>query len=434
MNRGTQVPTQGSFGTNEGKKSMKKLRRKSRLAVAICGVVALLLTTGCSAGGPGSSSGAGDGSTVKIGLLADTSGTFGTDYAGVPDVARAWTEWINETKGGVNGRKVELVVKDGQSQPAAAAAAARELVERDGVAAVFVESGVAQPAVWQYLDSKHVPLLGLNNGTRTPEAPSTFFSTDVGFPHIAQAGAVVANIAGAGSIGSAVCSEIAACQGIGSLLGDFAPKVQVSYKGTVTIASTATSATAQCLEIVNSGAEVVATFLVVVPAQRLIEACKAQGFSGRFLNVAVTQSNFDQLGTKDPVLGVMYDFPWWSDAAPVVEFRKVMQEHGVSDYQSFPSTNLWTSLQLFAYALGNSGPRGDAAVTGADVIAALRTSVQDVTLDGLLPQPLSFSESGNTEINCFWAIERDADGKFQTLKGSGQSGNGVSGDLASVCV
>jgi branched-chain amino acid transport system substrate-binding protein len=412
---------------------MNKLRRKSRLAVAVCAVAALLLTAGCSGGGSSNSAGA-DGAALKIGLLTDLSGTFGTDYAGVPDVAQAWTDWINDTKGGVNGRKVELVVKDGQSQPATATAAARELVERDGVAAVFVESGVAQPAVWEYLDSKHVPLLGLNNGTRTPEAPSTFFSTDIGFPHLAQAGAVTAKIDGAGSIASAVCSEVAACQGIGSLLGEFAPKVGVTYEGTVTIAASATSATAQCLEIVNSGAEVVATFLVVVPAQRLIEACKAQGFSGRFLNVAVTQSNFDQLSTSDPVLGVMYDFPWWSDAAPVVEFRKVMQEHEVIDYQSFPSTNLWASLQLFAFALEKNGADGDAAVTGADVTAALRAAVQGVTLDGLLPQPLTFSENGNTEINCFWAIKRDADGKFKTLEGSGPSGNGISGDLASVCV
>jgi len=412
---------------------MDKLRKRWRLAAVGGCVVAVLFTAACSeSGGEGGADSSGE--TLKIGLITDLSGTFGSDYGGVPDVAQAWTDWVNDTQGGVNGRTVELFVQDGQSQPASAAAAARELVERDEVSVVFVESGVAQSAVWDYLDSRGVPLIGTNNGTRTPETPSTFFSIDLGFPQLAQAGAVVANIAGAESIAAAVCSEVAACQGIGTLLGEFAPTVDVAYEGTVTIAATATSATAQCLEIVNSGAEVVATFLVVVPAQRLIESCEAQGFAGRFLNVAVTQSNFDQLGTGQSILGAMYDFPWWSSAEPVVEFRDVMDEYEVSVYQSFPSTNLWASLQLFAYALGESGPNSDAAVTGADVIDALHSAVQDVTLDGLLPQPITFTESGNTEVNCFWAIERDAEGVFKTLEGSGPSGNGVSGDLASVCV
>jgi branched-chain amino acid transport system substrate-binding protein len=399
-----------------------------RFAAAITCVFALFLAGACSSSGDGNESAS---KTIKIGLITELTGTFASEAIGVPDVARAWAKWVNE-KGGVNGHPVQVVVKDTQSQPSVAASVARELVEKDKVAAVAVESGLAQPAIWDYLDSKGVPLLGTNNGTRSDKTPSTFFSVDLGFPDLAEAGAVVAVDAGEKSIASAVCSEVAACQGIGKLLGEYASNVGVDYKGGVTIAATATSATAQCLQIVKSGAAVVASFLIVVPAQHLIDSCKAQGFTGRFLQVSVSKANFDKLGT-DPMLGVSYDFPWWSDATPVVEFRDAMDKYGVDYYQSFQNTNLWATLQLFDLAMEKSGPAGDVAVSGNDVISALRSAVKDETLGGLLPQPISFSKSGNTTVTCFWPIERDASGTFKTLAGEGPSGNGASGDLASDC-
>jgi branched-chain amino acid transport system substrate-binding protein len=402
----------------------------SRVAGAIFSSFALLLVGACSNSSGGSDNP--EGSTIKIGLITELTGTFASEAAGVPDVANAWADWVNDNEGGVNGHPVEVIVKDTQSQPSVAASVVRELVEKDKVAAVVVESGLAQPAVWDYLDGKDVPLLGTNNGTMSDESPSTFFSVDLGFPDLANAGAVVAKNAGAKSIASAVCSEVAACEGIGKLLGEYAPSTGIAYKGGVTIAATATSATAQCLQIVESGAEVVASFLIVVPAKHLIDSCKAQGFTGRFLQVSVSKANFDKLGT-DPMLGVSYDFPWWSEAAPVVEFRDAMEKYGVDYYQSFQNTNLWATLQLFNSAMKTSGPASDVAVSGTDVIAALRSAVKDETLDGLLPQPITFSERGNTVVTCFWPIERDGNGTFKTLAGEGPSGNGATGDLASDC-
>jgi branched-chain amino acid transport system substrate-binding protein len=401
-----------------------------RLAGALLGSALLMGVAACASGGGGD-----DGSsatTFKIGLITELSGTFASEAEGVPEVAQAWADWVNDTKDGINGYKVEIIVKDTTSQPGVAASVTRELVERDKVAAVAVESGLAQPAVWDYLDSQNVPLLGTNNGTVSAETPSTFFSVDIGFPNLAQAGAVTAKNAGDESIASAVCSEVAACKGIGSLLGEYAPTVGVSYEGGVAIAATATNATAQCLEIVNSGAQVVASFLIVVPAQHLIDSCKEQGFTGRFLQVSVSKSNFDALGT-DPMLGVSYDFPWWSDAEPVVEFRDVMDEYGVEYYQSFQNTNLWATLQLLDLAMEAEGPAAGDAIVGQDVIDALRAGVKEETLDGLLPQPITFDEGGNTTVTCFWPIERDANGEFKTLAGEGASGNGVTGDLASDC-
>jgi len=401
--------------------------RRSHIGLAISCLALPLVAAGCS------SEAVDPATTIKIGLITEASGTFAAEGEGVPEVAQAWADWVNDEFDGVDGREIEIVVKDSESQPAVAASAARELVEREKVAMVAVESGVAQPAIWGYLESKRIPLIGTDNGTRNDDTPSTVFTTDIGFPEQAQAGPVVARLVGADSIATAVCSEIAACKGIGKTLGDFAPTAGVDYEGGVTVAATATDVTAQCLEIVNSGAEVLANFLVAVPAKRLIDTCVAQGYQGQFLQVSVNQHNFDKLG-EGPMLGVSYDFPWWSDADPVIQFREVMESYDVPFYQSFQNSNLWASLELFRKAMENEGPDDGEDVTGASIIEALRAGVKDETLDGLLAQPLTFTEEGNTSINCFWAIKREADGTFTTLSGEGEPGNGVEGDLGSVCI
>lgn len=406
---------------------MRTTTRGSHIGLALTCLAVPLIAAGCS------NEAVDPATTIKIGLITETSGTFAPEGEGVPEVAQAWVDWVNDEFDGIAGRKVEIVLKDSESQPAVAASAARELVEREQVAMIAVESGLAQPAIWDYLESKQIPLIGTDNGTRNDDTPSTVFTTDLGFPEQAQAGPVVAKLVGADSIASAVCSEIAACKGIGTTLGDFAPTAGVDYKGGVTVAATATDVTAQCLEIVDSGAEVLANFLVAVPAKRLIDTCVAQGYQGQFLQVSVNEHNFDKLG-DGPMLGVSYDFPWWSDAEPVVKYREVMETYDVPFYQSFQNSNLWASLELFRKAMENEGPGEGEDVTGASIIEALRAGVQDETLGGLLAQPLTFAEDSNTRINCFWAIKRAADGTFTTLSGEGESGNGVKGDLASVCI
>jgi branched-chain amino acid transport system substrate-binding protein len=65
---------------------------------------------------------------------------------------------INEA-GGINGRKLDLLVEDDQYEPARALAAARKLVERDRV---FVMTGTGTPTsvvVARHLDRAKVPLL-----------------------------------------------------------------------------------------------------------------------------------------------------------------------------------------------------------------------------------------------------------------------------------
>ena len=432
------------------------MRSRSVLTRAIAGVVTtvvVLAGAACSsndtttasstaqAGSGASQSGSGasqsaapapTGTPITIGVVATETGDLAGPYEGIRGVADAWAQWVNETQGGISGHPVKVITADDQSLPANATSAVRKMVEEDGAVAIFLGSAVGSTVTADYLAEKGIPQIAADQGQRAPDAPTSWFTTDLGMPAVAQSGAVVAKDAGANSVIAAVCSEVAACAGIGDLMSSYAPTVGVEYKGIVTIAGSDTSATAQCLQIVDSGTQAVAAFIGVNAALKIIETCQGQGYEGQYVQFSWADKVISQLpGTQ---YGVLYSFPWWSDAAPVAEYRDVMAQYSPdTDYKASGSGLLWEQLSLFQKAMDTSGPAASATVAGTDVISAFYT-VKDETLDGLLPQPITFSESGNTPITCFWPVKREEDGTYSTLSGSWTAGNGATGDLASQCL
>jgi ABC-type branched-subunit amino acid transport system substrate-binding protein len=107
-----------------------------RFAIGGAGLsVAGGLLAGC---GSDDSSGGGsaDEGPIKIGALTDLTGAFGIVGKANQAIAKFTVDEINAS-GGVLGRKLELVVVDGASDPAASAKVAGQLVNRDKVAMVI---------------------------------------------------------------------------------------------------------------------------------------------------------------------------------------------------------------------------------------------------------------------------------------------------------
>ena len=69
----------------------------------------------------------------------------------------AYFKYVND-KGGIDGRKVQFIVRDDGYQPPKAVEEARRLVEQEKVFAVFQTLGTpSTAAVWDYLDKQKVP-------------------------------------------------------------------------------------------------------------------------------------------------------------------------------------------------------------------------------------------------------------------------------------
>lgn len=100
-------------------------------------------------------------STIKFGLVAAMSGQSAKSGEAIVRGLSLAIDEIN-AKGGLNGSKVELVVRDDESNPAKGATAARELVQREKVVALI--GGLDTPvsiAIVPYANSAKVPFMGV---------------------------------------------------------------------------------------------------------------------------------------------------------------------------------------------------------------------------------------------------------------------------------
>lgn len=99
--------------------------------------------------------------TIKLGLVAAMSGQSAKSGEAIVRGLSIAVDEIN-AKGGLLGRKVELIVRDDESNPAKGIVAARELVQREKVAAMF--GGLDTPvslAIVPFSNQSKVPFMGV---------------------------------------------------------------------------------------------------------------------------------------------------------------------------------------------------------------------------------------------------------------------------------
>jgi len=102
---------------------------------------------------------------ILLGAEVIYSGTMGAVYATIPDTVKAYFAYVNDTQGGVCGRKIVYKPEDNFDDPARAVEVARKLVEQDQVLAMFGSLGDApHPATMEYLNEKGVPDLLVSAG------------------------------------------------------------------------------------------------------------------------------------------------------------------------------------------------------------------------------------------------------------------------------
>jgi branched-chain amino acid transport system substrate-binding protein len=95
---------------------------------------------------------------IVLGAEAILSGTLGAVYATVPNATKAYFDYVNDTQGGVCGRKIVYKVEDNHDDPARALEAARKLAEQDKVFAMVGSLGDGpHPGSWDWLNDNGVP-------------------------------------------------------------------------------------------------------------------------------------------------------------------------------------------------------------------------------------------------------------------------------------
>ena len=117
---------------------------------------------------------------IKIGQAAPFSGPASA-FATIAKVEASYIKMIND-RGGVNGRKINLIQYDDAYSPPKTVEQVRKLVESDEVLATFQVIGTpTNTAVQKYLNAKKVPQLLASSGADRFSDPANFPWT-IGFP------------------------------------------------------------------------------------------------------------------------------------------------------------------------------------------------------------------------------------------------------------
>ena len=129
--------------------------------------------------------------TIKIGLFGPLSGpnlAYGQD---ILNASRMWYNKVN-AEGGINGRKIELVIEDDRCDPSGVLAAVKKLVEQDQV--FMLDGGSCSAAVVaarDYVDRAKVPWIIAASADGAIYPPSPYIYGGFGLSQHSGAGSVV---------------------------------------------------------------------------------------------------------------------------------------------------------------------------------------------------------------------------------------------------
>lgn len=191
------------------------------LAAAMAAALALMLA-GC-----GEEGGEATEEPLKIGAIVSLTGTYAGLGQPEKNVIEMEVKRINDA-GGVNGRKVEVIIEDDATDEAKAVAAATKLIEQDGVVALIGATGTGQTmAVRGDVQRAGIPQVSMAGGTviTNPVDPLVFATpwsnmivVPFTFDYIKSQGiskvGLIYDSGGFGKDGQAVISQMAPAAGV----------------------------------------------------------------------------------------------------------------------------------------------------------------------------------------------------------------------------
>ncbi|HEX3784487.1 MAG TPA: ABC transporter substrate-binding protein [Pseudonocardiaceae bacterium] len=385
----------------------------------LLGSALLVALTASSVVACGSSTGSGAdpaaGSTITVGVMADMTGAYSSDFATAAKGIQARLD-LQNAQGGVNGHKLSYVVADTTSSEAGTLSAAQTLVQNDKAFAVIGDNADGSAAV-NFLHQQNVPYIA--EGSSAPQfgeaAYTNMFSVTGSYnPHYAVATTYgdffrkegVTSVAGVGYPDAASANAVKA-----HLAGASAAGLKVSYTDTsLPIGSTDVGAIA--LGIQKSGANGI--FLPILPntAFALLGQLKQLGVTIKAA-VVLTGYGEDLLGSPPAVQAAQGD-DFTSFLAPLElgtpATRTVLD--AMRKYSGI--TTEPTSAEYYGWLLADAFIAGLKAApknpSRQQYITALR-GIHDYDAGGLYTgATLNFSQIGNVSVgtgpgNCIYIVK-----------------------------
>jgi branched-chain amino acid transport system substrate-binding protein len=336
-------------------------------------------------------------SPVIIATVGTFSGPVGNVLLPVLNGAQIWTKHIN-SRGGLNGHPVNLVVYDDAGDPARHRSQVQDAVERRKAIAFLAnpETLAGRQSV-EYINQKRVPVVGDGGGMSwVYESPMYFTQQSNGDAMFYSFIASPADInvpKGKKKLGTLVCVEAPDCDPADKIMSGAAKRLGFEhvYRGRASVAQP--DYTAECLSARNGGVEVFLVLLDRLSLGRVAAACARQGFRPTFAHVATAQGDDSK---KDPNLeGLSASsnvFPYFQSGTPASdEFQAALRSYSGAVSLGIGTATGWTAGKLLEKAAAKlpEPPTSQAILEGL-------WSIKNDDLGGLT-LPLTFQESGPTK-------------------------------------
>src|SRR4051794_1599003 len=362
------------------------LAAATALVLAACGGGTGSSSAASSGSGSPSSGPAPTGSPITIGVISSLSGSQASSSNQADTVAPAWAAWVN-ANGGINGHPVKIISEDDGGDPAKAQAAEKKLVDQDQVLAILVGSDNLISAYDDDALAKGVALVSgaANLGDWYQKAGMFPTVTDVVSGQVDQL-LVAQKYGHTKKFANLYCSEVAACALGTQLQKPIADKMNVAYTS-LAVSSTATSYTAQCLQLQQQKVDYVQLNFTTAAAAKFIQDCQAQSYNPTWgaTEQSIGKDYLDIQGIT--VYGPAFAFPSVADSPSAKTFRDAMGTYAKgSNWREGSASFAWTGLETLRKALADVG----ASPTRQDVVTALNT-VKDDDLGGLLANKVTFT-------------------------------------------
>jgi len=359
---------------------------------------------------------AGAADSYVLGLTGDLTGRDSANSGAVADGIRIYFDRVNRA-GGINGRKVEVLVRDNQSEPSRAATDVQTFVNNEDLL-LMITASLSSTYAPTMSESKRkgVPVLfagGVCPREVFPPSPNPLLfctsgyaaETDVKFAvdyiHSVQANATLGLISMAipisrGSLDQA--AEYAKSKGIKVIGHESAPPPTANY-------------TPYATKLKEAGADWVLSWAPWVTQVKTFEALRQLGWKGRFISYGHNVAEEELKRIKDPGFLVFTTNGMFSDGQPVHKDVLAVAEGKTK----FPPTYLnegWVAAMVLESALKKAGwPASRAKLASA-------MNELNVDLRGLRGGPITWTKSNHYRQQLYYRVYGwDAAGnRIKTLK------------------
>ena len=342
-------------------------------------------------------------------MLANVTGANGSGEENMVPVMEAWEKNVNED-GGVAGHEVKIELEDTKGEASTAQAVGTRVAGDDGVVAAISFDANAESVYAKRISESGLAVVGgVGFSPSVWGALPNWLPIATTFPSVINAGFVMAESDGAKTTAEVVCAEVPTCKEQGGLAKNATELLDMTYGGTFAVAAATPSYTAECLKVLDEKIDYVVLGHSAQVGLRMIKDCEKQGYSGGWaMSSNMGKKVFDEGAPESRISLALNAFPWWVDDAPVVAYRDLVQGAGIPEdmWSDIHSTAAYATLELFKKAL--EADDGLPADVDREAVIDAYGQVKDETLDGLLPQPITFTENEPEPlVSCYWLAAYD---------------------------